>query len=108
MEFQHMVQWRGGALRSVALWLVEAPREIVALLQKAARLVAEEDFVDLYARHADQQVHVRIAGIGVEDSLRDIRCALAGGVGRVQGVEVGGLQGIILHVLALNLTVDAG
>ena len=81
MEFQHMVQWRGGALRSVALWLVEAPREIVALLQKAARQVAEEEFEALYAQNAKQEVHVRIAGIGVEDSLRDIRSRPACGQG---------------------------
>lgn len=34
-----MVQWRGGALRSVALWVVEAPRPVVALLNQAARQV---------------------------------------------------------------------
>ena len=35
--------------------------------------VAEEEFEALYAQNAKQEVYVRIAGIGVEDSLRDIR-----------------------------------
>ena len=43
------------------------------MLQQVAREVAEEKYQSLFEQNATHAVYVRIAGLAVEDSLRDIR-----------------------------------
>ena len=82
MEFSHMVQWRGGALRSVALWVVEAPRQVVALLQKAARQVLPPCRTAI-STHASRQACSPAWPAGIEEGPPPVAALLQKGARQV-------------------------
>jgi hypothetical protein len=72
VDWRHMHVMHG--MRPVAAACADAPREVLRLLDAAA---AEAVF-DAYPEYEEihQDVHVRITGLPVDDSIRDLRCAL--------------------------------
>ena len=72
------------AVPILAIWVADAPREMLKLLDEAAMEVVRVVFPDYDLIHPT--VHVRITDLPIEDPIRDLRQAHVGCLVKVSGV----------------------
>lgn len=83
VDWRHMHTMEG--MRPVAAACADAPRKVLRLFDEAATEQVFASYPDFEQIHTS--VHVRITGLPVDDSIRDLRRAGAGagGTGRTSG-----------------------
>lgn len=70
VDWRHMHLMPG--MRPVAAACADAPREVLRLLDVAAAEAVFDAYPEYESIHQD--IHVRITGLPVDDSIRDLRC----------------------------------
>eukprot|EP01094_Clydonella_sp_ATCC50884_P023634 TRINITY_DN5721_c0_g1_i1.p1 TRINITY_DN5721_c0_g1~~TRINITY_DN5721_c0_g1_i1.p1 ORF type:complete len:775 (-),score=266.71 TRINITY_DN5721_c0_g1_i1:777-2786(-) len=70
--------------KQMAMWLVDAPTEMLEILDEGALAATLNEFSEYDSIHS--AIHVRITDLPIEDSLRDIRQAHLDGFIKVTGV----------------------
>ena len=68
VEFEHLVHWS----QKLAIAVVDAPKIVLGILDKAAREAVLEDWPEFRQIHED--IFVRFPSLSVVDSIRNLRC----------------------------------
>ncbi|KAG2490802.1 hypothetical protein HYH03_010724 [Edaphochlamys debaryana] len=87
LEYTHWAQWAP----ALSIWLADAPRQMLEYLDEAAtevvRKIFSDEFIHMFeAQGEEYSVHVRLAGLPIADSLRDLRNYHLNCLVRVSGV----------------------
>ena len=69
MEFEHLVLYS----QKLALAVVDAPKIVLPILDKAAKEAVLEDWPEFV--HIHSEIFVRFPTLSVIDSIRNLRCA---------------------------------
>ncbi|KNH07211.1 minichromosome maintenance (MCM) complex subunit [Perkinsela sp. CCAP 1560/4] len=83
MHFLHLCNYRD---QVIGRWLADIPQEIIPLLDEAASEVMKE----MFPRYASQQpgMYVRITGLSIKDSIRNLRSVQLRSLINIDGVIV--------------------
>ncbi|GIL82869.1 hypothetical protein Vretimale_8368 [Volvox reticuliferus] len=87
LEYSHWAEFQP----TLSIWVADAPRQMLEYMDEAATEVVEkvfsEQFFDMWRAYGEEyQAHVRLVGLPISDSLRDLRNYHLNCLVRVAGV----------------------
>ncbi|GFR50357.1 hypothetical protein Agub_g12567 [Astrephomene gubernaculifera] len=87
LEYSHWAEFQP----TLSIWVADAPRQMLEYLDEAATEVVEkvfsDQFFDMWRAYGEEyRVHVRLVGLPISDSLRDLRNYHLNCLVRVSGV----------------------